>query len=90
MNDKEFLELWMEEDGEFATDAVKLVERGDWVSEGKDEFRTNTYHHAPSDKFFSVFENRRGSYWSDYEFGDPSCCEVKPVAVTRIEYQVVQ
>lgn len=68
----------------------ECVDKGEWVSEYKDETRTQIYRHVPSGRFFAAYDSRRGSYWSDYEYEDTEAYEVRAVQVTVTQYEAIQ
>lgn len=77
-----------ENDGDH--DDLECVEEGDWVSEYKDEYRTDVYRHTPTGLFVAIHIDRRGSYWTDYEYGEYEINEVVAVTKTVTVYEAVQ
>jgi hypothetical protein len=55
----------------------KMIEEGDWINEHKHQFKTDIIEY--NNKYYEIMQNRSGSYWSDYEYGDSEIREVKPV-----------
>lgn len=85
MTPKEFLTLLEDNDDE-TPEGFSLVKEGEWEQESKDQYKANVYLQIDSGRFFEVTENRRGAYWSDWDYGDSDCTEVWPVTVTTTEY----
>jgi hypothetical protein len=83
-----FLTRYREQDNEFyeVENGIKLVQSGDWQDEGKYSYRSDTYQHVATGRFFAISKSRSGSYFTDYDYGDPDIFEVYPHVVTRIEY----
>lgn len=67
-------------------DEFERVEKGEWVSDYKYENRETVYLHKPTGRLVEVSESRCGSYWSDYEYYEPSLQEVRPEEVTVTRY----
>ena len=78
------LHLYEDEDGEPA--GFTLAESGDWIEEHKYAYRTSVLCHDATGRFFAIDENRSGSYWTDYEYGESACYEVVPQQVTVTKY----
>jgi hypothetical protein len=57
-----------------------VVDDGDWIDDGKYSHRTVVV--AYYKKFYAIDENRSGSYYTDYEYGEPSVYEVEAVQKT--------
>ena len=73
-----------EYDGDYTKFTV--VDRGDWIDDGKWQSCETVYGYE--DRFFMVKENRSGSYWSDYDYDEPTITEVTPIQVTKTEWIV--
>lgn len=86
MTSDEFLKLYNDYDQEIeGEEGVTLVESGDWEIDYKDyAFKKGVY--KIGSQYFAIYEQRSGSYYTDYCYDDPSCEEVFPQEVTRIEY----
>lgn len=82
---EEFLAL-MDEDGEPPEEAT-VVQSGDWEINYKD-YATKDTTYKFGEQFFTVSESRSGSYYSDYDYDDPTCYEVVPKEVTVTRYVV--
>lgn len=80
-----FLALWQAADCE-APDGFTQVHQSDWEQDMKDQTRETVYRHDESGRFFEVYENRRGAYWSDWDYGEPGCQEVVPETRTVTVY----
>lgn len=65
---------------------LKCVQEGDWEQEHKDQYRSDVYKHTPTGRFVEITQNRRGSYWSDWDYGDSDISEVVPERVTVTRY----
>lgn len=81
---KKLLEEYEAQDQEH--DDLEEVESGDWEQEHKDQYRTDVYRHKPTGRFVAITQNRRGCYWSDWDYGDPDIYEVVPEVVTVTRY----
>lgn len=87
MNLKQLLEEYEAQDQEH--DDLEEVESGDWEQEHKDQYRTDVYRHKPTGRFVAITQNRRGSYWTDWDYGDPDIYEVAPKVVAVTKYEAV-
>jgi hypothetical protein len=65
---------------------LETVEKGEWTSEGKYEMRTDIVKHVPSGEHWAVHQDRSGSYWSDYEYGETTANRVWPKEVTVTQW----
>ncbi|AYX28471.1 Uncharacterised protein [Burkholderia pseudomallei] len=74
---------------EEAYDEWEEVDSTGWRSEHKYEHRDVIYRHKTTGRLFEVSESRSGSYWSDYEYDEPTAREVKAVLVAVTEYKPV-
>lgn len=84
---KEEYEIIMDGDD---SDRFKVIEKGDWISEGKFECREVIVKETSTNKYYAAVQSRSGSWFTDYEFEDDlELVEVEPVEVTKIEYKVV-
>ena len=73
------------------TENFEVIEDGDFVSEGKYEHKESVVRHKETGKYYSVFQSRTGSYFTDYEFeNDLEAVEVEPVEVTKTIYKVIK
>ena len=72
---------------------LKVVEVGDWISEGKYESCEVIF--TDGERYYSATAMRSGSYFSDYSYnsewddGEADVVEVAKVPVTRTEWQPV-
>lgn len=78
------LRAWRDEDEE--PEGYLLVEDGDWIDDGKYAYSTAVLKDIESGRHFAIHLTRCGSYFSDYDYLEPTCNEVWPVTVTRTEY----
>ncbi|SMG43365.1 hypothetical protein [Paraburkholderia susongensis] len=70
---------------------LKEIVGGDWEIDYKDyASRSTVQQHVPTGRYFSITENRSGSYYTDYFYGDSDCTEVEPVEVTVTQYRAVK
>ena len=81
---KKLLAEFVEGDDEH--DDLEVVQESDWTSEGKYEYSDTVYRHIPTGRFVCIGQSRSGSYFSDYEYDDPSISEVVPEVVTITRY----
>lgn len=71
----------------------EVIDGGDWVSEGKCEYKTVIIKDINSGKFYSLSDSRQGSYHtdyvrdSDYWSDDVELTEVVPVQKTITVYE---
>ena len=87
MDAKEFKEIF-EENGQEAPEGFEEVDNGDWVSEGKYEYKDVVYYSKELNQYFKVNRYRSGSYFTDYDYLGVSVCEVEPHVVEVVEYRV--
>lgn len=73
-------------DGDIPSDVFEEVEIGEWTDEHKHQHKTDIYRHKPTGRLFALHNSRSGSYWSDYEYDEPTCNEVFAVQVTVTKY----
>lgn len=82
---KEILDQYESEDLE-----CEVIEEGDWINDHKYQYKTDIIKY--NNKYYEIMQNRSGSYWSDYDYGDSEIHEVTPVKkmieVTTWEYIV--
>ncbi len=69
-------------------DDCEIIDAGDWLDDGKYSFLSTIIKYK--DKFYQINQNRTGSYWTDYNYGDPEAYEVEPYEVTVTQYRVVK
>lgn len=86
---KDILALF-DEDDEADETVLECVDEGEWTSDGKYELKSDVYKHIPTGRFFCINSDRSGSYYSDYEYGERYCHEVKPVEVTVTQYVAIK
>ncbi|AVQ80737.1 hypothetical protein [Variovorax sp. PMC12] len=70
-------------------DDLTMVQEGEWEQESKDQYCSTVYRHEPTGRFVEITQNRRGAYWSDWDYGDPDICEVVPRTKTVTVYETV-
>lgn len=86
MNLKEFEEALKASEGEVEDiPGVEIVESGDWEIDHKDYALKSTVVHD-GEHFFRVDESRSGSYYTDYDYDEPTVTQVVPKQVTRTIY----
>ena len=74
-------------------DGFQVIVEGEWVSEGKYDFREIIFRHQ--EKFWSLGVSRSGSYHTEYEYDvyaghhSGEVTEVVPVEKTIIEWRTV-
>ncbi len=71
-------------------DKLEVVEDSDWVQEGKYQYCT-TIVKDDEGNHFEIYNNRSGSYHTDWYYGEPSIHAVKPVVetITRVVWKFV-
>ena len=73
----------------------KLIDRGEWIDDGKYSHKEMIFQHIESGKFYRLFDSRSGSYHSDYYYvsedwkDDVELTEVRPVEKTIVVYEAV-
>ena len=77
MTNEEILELYDDR-----SKLITIIEDGDWVAEHKYQYRDVIIQFE--DKYYSINESRSGSPFSDYEYDEPTICEVTPVEKTIV------
>ena len=86
----EFLHRILDE-GEEAADYGEIVSETDWINDGKWQhmeeivklpFEINEEHQGATAGYYKIYHSRSGSYWSDYEYGEPTIVEVEPYTET--------
>lgn len=79
--------VWQEVDG--PEDLGEIVDEGDWTDERKYQHKTDIVHvtdpsigqhlDIPFEKgYYCINQSRSGSYWSDYEYDEPTITKVEP------------
>jgi hypothetical protein len=87
---KELIEIWSEDEG-YDFPGFEIIEGdGEWEVDGKYQNRLVIVKYK--EKFYSISEYRTGSYYSDYDYGEPIFTEVEPreVTITKIVYKEVK
>ena len=74
MDAEEFVRLW---DAEAMT--IQCVESGRWIQSYKSQDKNSVWKHIPTDTYWSVYETRYGSAFSDFEYEPIEASQVKPV-----------
>ena len=54
--------------GGYDTEDYKVIEEGDWVSSGKYEEKECIIQDINAGKYYRIFADRTGSYYSDYYY----------------------
>lgn len=54
--------------GGYDTEGYKVIEEGDWVSSGKYEEKECIIQDINTGKYYRIFADRTGSYYSDYYY----------------------
>jgi len=65
------------------TDDIEIIEDGEWENGFKD-YDTKESIVKFEGKYYSVFEARNGSYYTDYFYDDPIITEVEPKIETVV------
>lgn len=73
-------------DGLDDVDEFVSVEEGEWTADHKYQGRTDVFLHKTTGRFVAVNQSRSGSYHSDYEYTEPTVCEVFPHSKTITTY----
>ena len=73
-------------------DGIIIVEEGDWIQDGKYQYKTTVFQ--KDDKFYSLTVSRSGSPFTDwyYEWEDTDefeCYEVEKVEITKYVWKVI-
>lgn len=63
--------------------AVKIVEDGDWIDDGKYSFKDTIVTYQ--DTYYQISESRSGSYFTDYHYNDPEIFQVAPRVETIVK-----
>lgn len=81
-------------DSEYKDTYIKIIEVGDWISEGKYEYCWWVFEY--NDKYYMLTNSRSGSYYSDYYYGSDDwdgvvdCDEVERVEVVTHDWRIVK
>lgn len=70
---------WIDED--YLPEQLEIVEEGDIEDQGKYQYRTDVYK-CDQGNHFMIVNSRSGSYYTDYEPGEPQVYQVTPRVVT--------
>lgn len=74
----------------YDTEDFKVIEEGDWVSSGKYEEKECIIQDIKTGKYYKIFADRTGSYYSDYYYNYYSeAVEVEQVEKVVICWEVV-
>lgn len=63
--------------------AVKIVENGDWIDDGKYSFKDTIVTYQ--DTYYQISESRSGSYFTYYHYNDPEIFQVAPRVETIVK-----
>lgn len=79
---------WIDED--YLPEQLTLVEEGDIEDGGKYQYQSDVYKDDQGNHFM-IHNSRSGSYYSDYEPGQPTVTQVKPVltTITKVVWKAV-
>jgi hypothetical protein len=79
---------WIDQD--YLPEQLTLVEEGDIEDGGKYQHQSDVYKDDQGNHFM-IHNSRSGSYYTDYEPGEPSVAQVKPVVetITRVVWKAV-
>lgn len=85
LTDQEVLKLFEEED-----ERLEDVQQGSWKNDAKYQHRESIVRDTETGKLYAIYESRSGSYWQDYEYDDPTVCEVEAYTVMVTRYREVK
>ena len=73
---------------------LTLIKDGDWIDDGKYDYRTLIWQDTKTFKYWSISESRSGSYYSDYYYDSEDASsftlsEVYPVEVVVTQWNSV-
>lgn len=79
---------WIDED--WLPEQLTLVERGEIEDQGKYQYQSDVYK-CDQGNHFMIHNSRSGSYFTDYEPGQPSVSQVVPKVetITRVVWKAV-
>lgn len=71
-------------------DKLEVVEEGEWSQDGKYQYQ-GTIVKDNEGNHFSLYNNRSGSYHTDWYYGEPSIHQVQPVVttITKVVWKAV-
>ena len=74
-------------------DGIKVVKRGDWISDGKCDIRVSIFE--KDEKFYQIVRSRSGSYFTEYTFDSEyqdnfECTEVEQVEEMQLVWKPVE
>jgi hypothetical protein len=79
---------WVDE--EYLPEQLTLVEEGDIVDGGKYQHQSDVYKDDQGNHFM-IHNSRSGSYYTDYEAGEPSVQQVTPhvETITQVVWKAI-
>lgn len=82
----EEMDMEDDKDGKYNDEGIKFikVKDGDWVDEGKYSYSDSVYFFPELNVYVECSQSRSGSYYSDYDYSDPSFCFVEPHTKTVV------
>jgi hypothetical protein len=80
---------WVDDD--YLPEQLTLVEQGEIEDQGKYQYQSDVYV-CDQGNHFMITNSRSGSYYSDYEPGEPHVYQVEPKVVTKtfVEWHAVK
>lgn len=80
---------WVDED--YLPEQLTRVERGEIKDQGKRQYQSDVYS-CDQGNHFMITNSRSGSYYTDYEPGEPNVYQVEPKVetITRVVWKVVK
>lgn len=88
---KDVLEVWYEADEESAPEwNFEIIEDEDWIDEGKYSFKSTFVKWK--DAYYRIDQSRSGSYFTDYDYSEPTFVQVIPeeVVITKTIWKEVK
>lgn len=70
--------------------AYSITEKGEWIDDGKNDYRQYVFYDAQMDVYYSAYANRSGSYHTDYFYDNgEEAYRVERKEVVKYEWKSV-
>lgn len=75
--------LFFEVEKDEEWEGFKVIEQGEWIDEGKYQYRDTVFKY--DDKIWEFFVSRSGSYFSDYYYDIEDATETEAYEVEKVK-----
>lgn len=83
-----------DKNGDYNDGGIKFItiKEGDWIDEGKYSYCNWVFYFPDLNVYIESDQSRSGSYYSDYEYDEPTFCFVEPhtKTITVTEYKSIK